>query len=269
MRVQAEPLRVPVSAGEHLLAWDITADGAGITVVATPRRRRPMVRFADGREVELRAEPDTRFGPFTGFEVAAFGAELAVVVARHSRKGTPNAFRLTPEGLERRFFVGDAVAGVIALPCGLLAVTYFSEGFDEPVSEEGVAVFGTDGELVGGYTSATGTRFWDCSAAVALRSSSIAFLPYPEGRLTVWDAITGTERTHLVPGTVRGARAISHRGDRWWFHTPSWPRRIFEWRLRSPKVARVGAWPGPLVGRPDGRFLTTGHEHPTAVRIER
>jgi hypothetical protein len=39
MRLQAEPLRVPVSAGEDLLAWDITADGAGITVVATPRQR--------------------------------------------------------------------------------------------------------------------------------------------------------------------------------------------------------------------------------------
>jgi hypothetical protein len=39
MRVQAEPLRVPVSAGDDLLAWDVTVDGAGITVVATPRQR--------------------------------------------------------------------------------------------------------------------------------------------------------------------------------------------------------------------------------------
>lgn len=271
MRLQAEPLRVPVSAGEVPIAWDITGDGAGITVVASPRWRRPLVRFADGREVELRTELEPGFAPFAGIEVAAFGADLAVVVIRDSPKGAPNAFRMTPEGLERRFFVGDAVGDVIALPCGLLAVTYLGEGFNEPVSEEGVAVFGTDGELVGGYASATGARMLECDAAVAVGSSSIGFLPYYEGHLTVWDAITGTERTHRVPGTVRGAHAISHRGDRWWFHSSGgrlW-RRIFEWRLGSPKVTKVGIWRGPLVGRPDGRFLTTGEQRPTVVRVER
>ena len=42
---------------------------------------------------------------------------------------------VSPSGVETEFFVGDAVEDVIALRNGRIAVTYFDEGFGQPMSE--------------------------------------------------------------------------------------------------------------------------------------
>jgi hypothetical protein len=140
-------------------------------------------------------------------------------------------------------------------------ITYFDEGSGRPVSEQGVAVFDLDGNLCTGYRSTTGVAMIDCYAAVAVGSRSVGFWVDPDWGLTIWNTEDGTQRTHVVPGTVQGANAISHAGERWWFFSPySHPHTLYEWHLGLPKVTEAGVQRGPLHGLPGGRSLDIGPE---------
>lgn len=125
-----------------------------------------------------------------------------------------------PDRFRGQTFVGDAVQDLIALGPDKVAVTYFDEGIGEPLSEEGVAILGVDGTLHRGFVSSGGEPIMDFYAAVKVGSQTIGFWPYTSWRLTEWSFTTGAERTHVVPGTVRGASAVTQLGDDWWFFSP-------------------------------------------------
>lgn len=259
MTIDTEPVLSVPGPGERLLSFDVSPDGR--TVLAIDDGSRSFVRFDSGVEVALRKN----HGLLT---VAAFGDDAAVVVAPRTASKQANAWVVTEGRIETGFFAGDAIQDLLVLPNGSIVCSYFDEGIGEPVSEEGVAVFSRDGSLRRGYRASTGTSIMDCYAAVVVGSKSVAFWPYPDWRLTVWDTDSGTETTHVVPGTVRGASAITHAGDRWWFFSPyNHPHTIYEWRIGSPKVTEAGVTRGPLRGLPGGRFLDEGENGPAIVAM--
>jgi hypothetical protein len=259
MGISVESVQPLVRPGERVLSFDVTPPGA--TVVAVDDGRRSLVRFESGAEVVLRGNP----GLLT---IAAIDASAAVVAAPRTSPGQTNAWVVAEAGIETGFFAGDAIQDLLVLPNGSIVCTYFDEGSAKPLSGEGVAVFGREGSFVRGYRSSSGTTVMDCYAAVAVGSGSVAFWPYPDWVLTIWDTESGTQSTHQVPGRVRGAHAISHAGDRWWFFSPyNEPHRIYEWRIGSSKVTEVGVSRGPLRALPGGRFLDEGENGPAVVTV--
>ena len=259
MRAVVDKIDLALGRGDRVRSFDLTPSGRAVAAIDDGSRS--TIRFPDGSEVTVPHNPGLMI-------VTACGEDAAVVVLPRTTRTNPNAWVATPAGRGRPFFVGDAVEDVLFLRNGSLVATYFDEGFGEPVSEEAIAAFDLDGNLQRGYGSSTGRSIMDCYAAVAVGSSRVAVWPYPDWRLVVWDTDTGTERTHLVPGTVRGATAITHAGDRWWFFSPyDHPHAVFEWKIDAPKVTEVGVLRGPLRGLPGGRFLDLGEDGPAVVSL--
>lgn len=258
-RLVGEEFGSVVRRGERVLSCDLADDG--VWALAVDDGQRTVVRFSNGLEVSLRQNHGS-------LKVAVLDADRALVVLPRTHGQRPNAWVVGPAGSGPKFFVGDAVQDLIALTPDEVAVTYFDEGFGEPLSEEGVAVLRVDGVRHRGFVSSGGEPIMDCYAAVRTGPQTIGFWPYSSWRLTEWDITTGEERSHVVPGTVRGASAITQLGDNWWFHSPyGKPHTVFEWRVGSSKVVEVGIVRGPLRGLSRGRFLEYTDEAPRVLEM--
>ena len=260
-RLAGEEFGAVVRRRERVLSCDLADDG--VWALAVDDGQRTVVRFSSGLEVVLRQNHGS-------LEVAVLDADRVLAVVPRTPRQTPNAWVVGPTGSGHKFFVGDAVQDLIALGPDKVAVTYFDEGIGEPLSEEGVAILGVDGTLHRGFVSSGGEPIMDCYAAVKVGSQTIGFWPYTSWRLTEWSFTTGAERTHVVPGTVRGASAVTQLGDSWWFFSPyGKPHTVFEWRVGSSKVAEVGIVRGPLRGLSGGRFLAYTDRVPLVLDMHR
>jgi hypothetical protein len=258
-RLVGDEFGAVVRPGEQVLSCDLSVDG--VWALAVDDGSRTTVRFSSGVEVVMREHHGS-------LEVAVLDADRAVVVIPRTAAQSPNAWVVGSHGSGRKFFVGDAVQDLIAVSDEEVAVTYFDEGFGAPVSEEGVAVFGPDGSLRDGFVSSGGEPIMDCYAAVEAGPWTVGFLPYTSWHLTEWNIATGTDRSHVVPGSVRGADAITRSGDRWWFFSPYERRhKVFEWREGSAKVSEVGVIRGPLRGLSEGRFLEYTEGRPRVLSM--
>jgi len=259
MALGLDRVDLPSDGPGELLSFDVTF--AGNTIAVRTDALGTFVAFPNGTTTNV----PTRERHLL---IAADRDDLAAVVATRSPRGTPNGWVVSPAGVCAEFFAGDAINELLALRNGHFVATYFDEGFAKPISEEGAAVFDDTGRLVNGYRQATGDSIMECYAAVAVGADSIALWPYPAWRLTIWNTNERTTTTHLVPGTVRGANAITHAGNRWWFWSPYNKRdHLFHWRLGSSKVEPVGRLEGPLRGRPGARFLIESPHNPAIVDI--
>lgn len=170
----------------------------------------------------------------------------------------------------RSFSIGDAVEDVLGNGSHIIA-TYFDEGVfgDDPLSNNGIAVFGPTGEFLWGWnSSALGRQLavYDCYAAGLSNGDAMlgAFLysNYENGPSYAFaqlDLETRVAVLHAVPDDdLHRPHALSAAGDGVWLFVagPRDGQRIIAWR---PGDETYVAAPTPVHltrGLGGGRFLS-------------
>ena len=185
-----------------------------------------------------------------------------LVVDTRTTRGSQNAFVLTPSGIEKvRFCVGDGVADVLVVGESVV-VTYFDEGIFGGVapSEEGLAVFASDGRFEFGYQSGVKdpVDIADCYCVCPAGPDEVCFSPYTEFPLVRLNLKTRQQQVHKLPRHLAGSSALATDGIAFYIYAPYDARNsIFRWRPGEAAV-EIGNHVGPLRGHRRAAFLSAG-----------
>lgn len=227
----------------------------------------------DGQLFVRTADDCVLFNPYVqGPEIRCLAPRKVVIVNPRTRMGRNNGWVLSlADGTRREFFAGDGIADVLASQ-DKIVITYFDEGVYSgiPPGDEGVAMFTTSGELWAGYRSSLASNavdVSDCYAACWRDNSHIAFFPYTEFPLVIWDVQTLEQEMQPTPQELHGSSAIAVSHDRVLFFSPYKTNAILAWSPgKEPSL--VGHHPGPLRGLQGGRFLSCGTHGFTIVECD-
>jgi hypothetical protein len=242
--------------------FDVALSGEWVGVFETAPRKQ-VVRCADSRSFVLSralALPAVRL----------LGSERILLVDQRVLTGRANGYIFERDGtLLSEFFAGDGIHDVVVLS-DLFAVTYVDEGVFSgvPPSEQGIAFFDFEGRYLWGYQSLMGSdavEIADCYCAVRVDHHTLAFSAYTRFQLVRLQPRTGKQRLDEMWPTLRGASALSMKGDTVFLYGPyEHKKAMFAWRP-GQKPVELGKHSGPLRGLERGRFLSCGEHGFTIV----
>jgi hypothetical protein len=241
---------------------DVTTDGRWCAIFQ--RGSEQVIAFQGGDEI--------RKTPPIKFPIIRWVGNDHILVAdtRIDSITSSNAWIYKSDGiLQTTFCAGDAINDAVANK-NAIVFTYFDEGVfgNIPPSNDGVAVFTLDGQLLFGYQSFFGESavdVADCYCACRGDRDEVLFVPYTDFPLVRLNIATRSQKIEVLPEVLHGTRALVAIGDNLFFYGPYGQRSaIFEYK--SGRDARlVDTHAGPLRGLTQGRFISVGEHEYTIV----
>lgn len=266
----------PIHVEEHAISLDADVNRAGEFVFVT--------RDLDGIRVHFPHRGVTQRVPWCLRLplIRWIGSSRALLVESCMSDCQPNAWIVEDTGgIGTGFSLGDAIEDVLTNGDDIIA-TYFDEGVfgDDPLSRNGVAVFGPHGAFLWGWnSSALGRRLaiYDCYAAGLTDDGATlgAFLysnyeKSPSYAFAQLDLKSQAAVLHAVPADdLHRPHVLSAAPDGVWLFGagPPGAQRIIAWR---PGDATYAAAPSPVHltrGLRGGRFLSITDESVEMVAV--
>lgn len=249
---------------EHgsLIDLDVARDGN--TVAATIKKGEARYLFWNEMEIKL---PKFLDRPCVRF----MDEERVLVIDRRTNGKQENAATFSSDGrIVTKFMAGDGIQDV-GCRNGNIFVSYFDEGVFSGIapSEEGVAIFNAEGELIMGLREKFGPRvdIVDCYCACWGNGESLWFCSYPNFPLVEWNLKKNSINILKLPAALQYPGSMSTENGDFFFFSPHTKRdTIIQWKPgMEPK--EVGVHQGPLRGLPGGQFISVDEKGYMVIRV--
>jgi hypothetical protein len=200
------------------------------------------------------------------FPIVRFIDEETFLVAASRTGDEKNGWIIKTSGeVVTNFFLGDAIENIV-ITKDFIVVAYFDES---AASGEGIEIFNFSGERLFGYLEFFGSEavdVFDCYASTLVKDNKIIFCPYTEFPLVLFDVETKTQQIWQPPNEIAGSHAITKLGNKIYFHSPYQDEHgIYEWKIGSEEVKKIGSYSSQIRGLSKGRFLAKGNSGYTII----
>jgi hypothetical protein len=272
--LHADKVVLDVPEGYVLYDVDVAPSGGCVAVFRSQTEINQPVLLVDERIVHL---PSEFLGRMPGSQqisprIRALGNTGSVLLfLPWFGDDRANGWIINPKGdITTSFDLGVGIQDVLTDE-DLIVVTYFDEGVfsHHPHSQQGVAVFGRSGEFLAGYHERfreSGTSIADCYAACWHRRKTVAFFPYTEFPLVIWDLANNEHSIYDAARLQAGSDGLTTYRNTAFFHSVS--GAVFGWKIGTNEWFRTESLiPGEVRGLPGGRFLTMGEQGYTVWTI--